>query len=88
MNNLRPRFIKVVRIGTLLLVGLFLGSAVTAYAFVRQPHMRSALATLNRAAGELNAAEHDKGGHRAAALNLVEQAISQVQAGIAYGAHR
>ena len=74
---------RYARIAALLMVGIFLGSALTAYAYERQPHMRAALVSLTRAAGQLNAAQHDKQGHRAAALNLVEQAISQVRIGIA-----
>jgi len=76
-----------IRIGAMLLVGLFLGSVVTAYAFERQPHMQMALGALNRAAAQLNSAQRDKGGHRAAAYNLVEQAIGQVRAGIAFDNH-
>ena len=52
----------------------------------QQPHMQNALGDLQAARGELNAALADKGGHRVAALSLVNQAITQVQAGIAVGA--
>jgi hypothetical protein len=51
---------------------------------VYQPHMRNALGDLQAARGELNVATPDKGGHRVAALSLVNQAISQVHQGIAY----
>jgi len=51
-----------------------------------QPHMQNALGDLQAARGELNVALTNKGGHRVAALNLVNQAITQVQAGIAVGA--
>ncbi|NNM98745.1 MAG: hypothetical protein HKL91_02970 [Candidatus Eremiobacteraeota bacterium] len=84
----RGNIARYLRIGALLLVALFLGSAVTAYAFERQPHMQMALGALNRAAAQLNVAQRDKGGHRAAAYNLVEQAIGQVRAGIAFDNHR
>ncbi|MDH2908833.1 MAG: hypothetical protein PXZ07_01820 [Candidatus Eremiobacteraeota bacterium] len=84
----RGNIARYLRIGALLLVALFLGSAVTAYAFERQPHMQMALGALNRAAAQLNVAQRDKGGHRAAAFNLVEQAIGQVRAGIAFDNHR
>lgn len=50
-----------------------------------QPHMQNALTDLQAARAELQVAAHDKGGHRAAALNLVNQAIAQVDAGIAVG---
>ena len=84
----RGNIARYLRIGALLLVALFFGSAVTAYAFERQPHMQMALGALNRAAAQLNTAQRDKGGHRAAAFNLVEQAIGQVRAGIAFDNHR
>lgn len=84
MTTIRPNIAKYIRIGALLFIGLFLGSAVTAYAFERQPHMQAALGALNRAAAQLGAAQRDKGGHRTAAYNLVQQAILQVRAGIAF----
>ena len=49
-----------------------------------QPHMRTALATLKVAKTQLEKAEHDKGGHRAAALKLTNDAIDQVQKGIEF----
>jgi hypothetical protein len=49
-----------------------------------QPHMQSALADLQAARSELVAALPDKGGHRVNALNLVNQAIGETKAGIAY----
>jgi hypothetical protein len=52
---------------------------------VNQPHMQAALGDLQAAQGQLQIAEENKGGHRAAALTLVNQAITQVQAGIAVG---
>ncbi len=48
--------------------------------------MVNALHDLQTAQTQLNAADADKGGHRNNALNLVAQAISQVQAGIAVAA--
>ena len=48
----------------------------------RQPHMEAALRNLQRAAAELQRAEHDKGGHRARAVDLTQQAIREVDAGI------
>ena len=54
-----------------------------------QPHMQEALRHLQAAAEELQKAEHDKGGHRAKALELTRQAIHHVNAGIHYDdAHR
>lgn len=49
-----------------------------------QPHMQAALKNLRQARANLNSASADKGGHRGRALELVNQAIDQVEAGIAY----
>jgi hypothetical protein len=44
---------------------------------------------MRRAArGELAAATPNKGGHRARGLTLIDQAIAEVEAGIAFGAGR
>jgi len=67
--------------------GILVGSSVTGVALAYQGHMHNAMGHLNMALTQLNAAEADKGGHRVAAINLVNQAIQQVQAGIAVGAH-
>jgi len=48
-----------------------------------QPHMQAALDALKSARANLDKAEADKGGHRANALKLVNQAIDEVNAGIA-----
>lgn len=50
----------------------------------RQPHMVAALKHLRAARDELEHAEHDKGGHRAAAIKLVEQAMSEVKEGAGF----
>ena len=68
----------------LILTGALLGGAVTGVAMANQPHMQNALADLNAAKNQLSVAVADKGGHRDNALNLVNQAIGQVNAGIAY----
>ncbi|HLK25709.1 MAG TPA: hypothetical protein VKT30_13730 [Caulobacteraceae bacterium] len=54
----------------------------TAQAF--QPHMQNALRDLQAARSELSIAVPDKGGHRVAALNLVNQAIWQTRAGMGF----
>ncbi|HVT52187.1 MAG TPA: hypothetical protein VHE77_11495 [Dongiaceae bacterium] len=69
------------------LVSVF-GMAATfaaGYAIAAQPHMQNALRALNRASTELNAAIPDKAGHRVKAINLVNDAIAETQAGIAAG---
>lgn len=47
--------------------------------------MQNALSTLENARHELQVAERDKGGHRVNALRLVNEAISEVQAGVSAG---
>jgi len=49
-----------------------------------QPRMREALDQLRAAASSLEAADHDKAGHRAKALELTRAAIGQVEAGIKF----
>lgn len=49
-----------------------------------QPFMQSARADLQTAKHELQIATHDKEGHRVKAIDLVNQAIAEVNAGIAY----
>ncbi|MFI4923411.1 MAG: hypothetical protein ACHP6J_06835 [Burkholderiales bacterium] len=50
----------------------------------RHPEMKHALHALERAKGDLENAAHDYGGHRAKALQLTQQAIEEVKAGLAY----
>ena len=68
---------------TALGVGAVLASIADAEA--GQPYMQGALNALQQARWNLQHAERDKGGHRVNALNLVDQAIGEVQAGIAAG---
>lgn len=49
-----------------------------------QPRMHAALEHLRAAKNELERADADKGGHRAAAIRLVNDAIAQVEAGMGY----
>ena len=49
-----------------------------------QPHMRAALGHLQAARKSLEEAEQNKGGHRNKALQLVNEAIRQVEEGIEY----
>lgn len=49
-----------------------------------QPKMREALADLEAARVKLEHADHDKGGHRERALELVNQAIAQIKEGIRF----
>ena len=53
-----------------------------------QPHMEAALEALKTARRELNAATADKGGHRAKAIDLVKEAILEVEKGIEWAKKR
>jgi hypothetical protein len=65
-----------------------LGAVVGGVAVAQsQNHMRNARADLQAAWNQLNVATHDKAGHRANAMNLVSQAINQVNLGIAAGSY-
>jgi hypothetical protein len=50
-----------------------------------QPHMQAALEHLRKAKEELEAAKHDKGGHRAAAVRATNEAIRHTELGLKAG---
>jgi hypothetical protein len=50
----------------------------------QQPEMTAAIQYLRQAQQSLESASADKGGHRVAAMQLINQAIGEVQAGIQY----
>ncbi len=52
----------------------------------RHPHMRKALNQLRAARNQLAASAHDYGGHRVTALGDVDQAITEIEAGLAWDA--
>jgi hypothetical protein len=66
--------------GVLTATAFSLLGAGTAYAY--QEHMFNARNDLQQGLGELQQADPDKGGHRDQAINLVQQAIDQVNQGI------
>jgi len=68
----------------LLLVAVLVIGFVAGQLSAAQPHMQAALTHLKQARTSLNRATADKGGHRERAIELVNQAIDQVEAGIAY----
>jgi uncharacterized membrane-anchored protein YhcB (DUF1043 family) len=68
-----------------LVIGLLIGSAIGSWAAISQPHMIAALDALHKAKTELEVAEHNKGGHREKALELVHKAIEQTKKGIEAG---
>ena len=70
----------VAALAATLTTGVFIGEALA-----DQPHMRAALDFLRSARSELMSAERNKGGHRAEALRLTNEAIDETQAGIEHG---
>jgi len=75
----------VKRVVIALVIGLLVGSAVGSWAAIHQPHMIAALEALKKAKMELEVAEHNKGGHRVKALELVNHALEQTRLGIEDG---
>ena len=68
-----------------LLAGAVIGGlAVACTAGANQPNMQAALGSLQAAKSELIQARPNKGGHRDRAINFVNAAISETEAGIAY----
>ncbi len=65
------------------LVGMALGAAGT-IALAKQGHMEEAYHHLQGAKEELQKADHDKGGHRDKALELVNRAMAEVQTGMQF----
>jgi hypothetical protein len=66
-----------------------LGTAIAAsmgigYAIGAQPHMAETVGLLQSARAELAAATPNKGGHRERALGMIDQALAEVRAGIAF----
>jgi len=83
---MRNRFTAILSTLTLL-VGLGLYSALHAQngqMARHEPHMSAALGHLQQAKEELQRATPNKGGHREKAMELVNQAIQQVQEGERY----
>ena len=69
---------------TLLLGAAIATSMGVGYAIGAQPHMNESIVLLQSARGELAAATPNKGGHRERELALIDQAIAEVHAGIAF----
>ena len=61
-----------------------LGVVAIAGAVPDQPNMQAARSSLQTARAELQKATPDKGGHRVNAIGLVNSAIAEVNAGIAF----
>jgi type VI protein secretion system component VasK len=70
---------------SILCVAALLLVSVAAYAYVPdQPRMQAARADLQAARAQLRNATNDKGGHRARALDQVDEALTEVNAGIRF----
>ena len=74
---------RIMLIGTVVAMS---ASFAAGFALAAQPHMQAALHALRNSKAELEAAIPDKGGHRVKALGLIDEAITEVQAGITAGA--
>ncbi len=83
---LRRSLLKHVRTAVLVVVTALCSSLLTGTAMAQyyQENMVSARHSLQDAIGWLNKASNDKGGHKQNALNLIHQAIYEVNAGINY----
>jgi Tfp pilus assembly protein PilX len=77
MKTLRTSLVLVTLIGAMGLQSVW----------ADQPNMRAALGHLREAKAALQRAEHNKGGHRGRAVEIVNHAIAEVEAGIAAGRH-
>lgn len=73
------------RLATVLaLAAVLTGGFLMGRASADQPRMKAALGHLQAAKSELEGATNDKGGHRVKALRAVNEAIEQVEKGIAF----
>ncbi len=78
-----PKELPMKKILCSTLVALALSMPTAAFA-EPQPNMKAALEHLRAAKESLEKATADKGGHRAKAIEQVNQAIEQVEKGIAF----
>lgn len=71
------------------MLGAVIASSVgIGYAIGAQPRMIASVGLLQSARSELAAATPNKGGHRERGLALIDQAIAEVRAGIAFAGGR
>lgn len=76
---------KVSTISLVVILGCVIGRGVINSASAEpQPHMQTALQSLENAKVALEKADPDKGGHRVKAIEFTDKAIAQVKEGIAY----
>lgn len=62
------------------------GQPLVRHSDAQQPHMKAALEALRSAKKHLEEAEADKAGHRVKAIEHVDAAITETEAGIGAGA--
>jgi hypothetical protein len=79
MKTVRRRLAPLALVAVVLTGGFLAGRASA-----DQPRMQAALEHLERAEENLENATNDKGGHRARALRLVREALSEVRQGIRF----
>lgn len=72
-------FVRKALLGTAIAASMGIGYAIGA-----QPHMSAGITLLQSARAEIVAATPNKGGHRERAIGLIDQAIGEVRAGMAY----
>jgi len=78
-NDMTTSSVRTLLLGTVIAASMGIGYAIGA-----QPHMAETIGLLQSARSELATATPNKGGHRERALGLIDQAISEVRAGIAF----
>lgn len=66
---------------------IFLTGCIAGRLSADQPHMQAAMEHLRMAKGELEKADEDKGGHRVKAIKLTNEAMEQVEKGMAFDRH-
>ena len=72
---------RVLPLFILLLVAIGLVYAQGHHMAIHEPHMSAAYGHLEQARSELERAAPNKGGHRERAMQLVDQAMQQIQEG-------
>jgi len=84
--NISRRTFAVAAATGIATLGVLCASATTASAY--QGNMEHALSSLYQAVASLREATPNKGGHRERAMDLIQQAIDQVQQGIEFADRR
>ncbi len=76
---------KMTQIAAAAAVGILVGAtAVCAARWPRHPKLTRAFNQLQQARAALDHATHDCGGHRVAAIKLIDQALGEVRSSVAY----